>query len=113
MTDKTEAAGGTFSWMSSPQYLAQVGHFFGALSIILAVALLSFSSHLTPHWGPIWWTYGIGVAFASFKEFVFDTSSWGEGDSWSDSLMDWTFYMLGGGAGLGLAAWAAATFSCC
>ena len=28
----------------------------------------------------------------------------GEGDSWSDSLMDWSFYMLGAGLAMGLAA---------
>ncbi len=66
-------------------------------------------------WNPILITLGIGVGAATYKEFVFDTSllknlpvigKWaffqGEGDSWSDSLMDWSFYMLGGGIGMGI-----------
>jgi hypothetical protein len=87
-----------FSWMSSPQYLAQAGHFFGALSVILVAALFSTS------WEPIWWVFGTGIATASFKEFVFDVAPWGEGDSWFDSIMDWTFYVLGGSTGMVLAA---------
>ena len=83
--------------MSNPQYLAQVGHFFGALSVVLVAALFG-------DWTAIWWAFGTGVVLASAKEFVFDTATWGEGDSWSDSLMDWSFYMLGGGVGL-LLAW--------
>jgi hypothetical protein len=90
-----------FDWMSTPQYLAQVGHFFGALSFILIATLFSFLSGAG--WPPILITFGFGVALSSFKEFVFDTSSRGEGDSWADSFMDWSFYMLGGGVGMGLA----------
>jgi hypothetical protein len=93
---------GSFDWMSNPQYLAQVGHFFGAYFVISIPATIVMLLE-----APTWYTYawfGIGVAAASYKEFVFDTSLFGvgEGDSWSDSLMDWAFYMLGGGIGLGL-----------
>jgi hypothetical protein len=84
--------------MSNPQYLAQIGHFFGACTVILIAAL--FSVGLVP----ILWTLGIGLVLAALKEFVFDTASWGEGDSWSDSVMDFAFYALGGLVGLGLAA---------
>lgn len=97
-------SGGSFDWMSSPQYLAQVGHFLGAACLILVASL--FAIVMRAGWGPIWWTYAAGVAAASFKEFVFDTASWGEADSWADSIMDWSFYMLGGLVGLGLSAWA-------
>jgi len=89
-----------FDWMSNPQYLAQVGHFFGAFFVIIIPSTIV----MLMEW-PLWYTgiwFGIGVAAASFKEFVFDTSSWGEGDSWSDSLMDWCFYILGVGVGLGI-----------
>jgi hypothetical protein len=88
-----------FDWMSNPQYLAQVGHFLGAGGLIVTAGLFSGAA-----WLPVLVTFGIGVAAASFKEFVFDVASWGEGDSWSDSFMDWAFYMLGGGVGMGLVA---------
>ena len=91
-----------FNWMSNPQYLAQVGHFLGAGGLIVTAAL--FSMAVGAGWTPTLITLGVGVAAATVKEFVFDVASWGEGDSWSDSLMDWSFYMLGGGAGMGLAA---------
>ena len=87
-----------FGWMSNPQYLAQVSHFLGGTLLIVIAAL--FAETLIP----VYITLGCGVAAATFKEFVFDVSSWGEGDSWSDSIMDWAFYMLGGAVGMGLAA---------
>lgn len=86
-----------FAWMSSPQYLAQVGHFFGAYSLVLTTA--TFASPEV-----FWIVFVLAVLAASFKEFVFDVSSWGEGDSWSDSVQDWFFYMVGGAAALGVAA---------
>lgn len=95
---------GAFDWMSSPQYLAQIGHFLGAACLVLTASLFAIVTRAG--WAPIWWAYGIGVLLASFKEFVFDVASWGEGDSWGDSLMDWSFYMLGGLVGLGLSWWA-------
>jgi len=100
----TQAANNWTTFMSNPQYLAQVGHFLGALSLILLASLLAIV--LGEGWVPIFWTLGIGVAAATFKEFVFDVSAWGEGDSWSDSIMDWSFYMLGGAVGMGLSWWA-------
>jgi hypothetical protein len=93
-----------WSWMSSPQYLAQVGHFLGGVSLILIASL--FSIVLGAGWIPIFWTLGIGIVAASLKEFVFDLASWGEGDTLSDSIMDWSFYMLGGLVGMGLSWWA-------
>jgi ABC-type nickel/cobalt efflux system permease component RcnA len=87
----------SFGWMSNPQYLAQVGHFLGAYSLVLTSAVF-----LSP--GTFWVVFVIAVIAATFKEFVFDVASWGEGDSWADSAMDWAFYMLGGVVGLGAAA---------
>jgi len=86
-----------FDWMSSPQYLAQVGHFFGATTVVVTSGLLSMAA--SAGWGPVFATIGVGLAVASVKEFVFDVAAWGEGDSWADSLMDWTFYVLGAAAG--------------
>ncbi len=91
----------SFDWMSSPQYLAQVGHFLGGLALVFVFGVFL---------GPLamWLTLGVGLGVAAFKEFVFDTASWGEGDSWSDSAMDFAFYLLGGLAGMGLFLWAVA-----
>ena len=93
-----------FGWMSNPQYLAQVGHFLGGVTVITIATL--FSIVFGAGWVPVLITLGVGVLAASYKEFIFDTSVFGvgEGDSWSDSLMDWSFYMLGGGFAMGLAA---------
>ena len=78
------------SWMSNPQYLAQVGHFFGAACLLFTVRLFSASK------ASLLWTLLIGLLIAGLKEFVFDTSSWGEGDSFAHSAMDFSFYLLGG-----------------
>lgn len=92
--DKTEATH-AFDWMSNPQYLAQVGHFLGGLSVVFVLG--AFGGHTV-----MWVTLGLGLFVAALKEFVFDTASWGEGDSWSDSAMDFAFYLLGGLLGMGL-----------
>jgi hypothetical protein len=94
----------SFAWMSNPQYLAQVGHFLGGVALIVVAALFSIAR--CAGWTPTLVTLGVGVAAATFKEFVFDVAPWGEGDSWSDSLMDWSFYVLGGAVGTGLAGYA-------
>jgi hypothetical protein len=80
-----------FSWMSNPQYLAQVAH-------VLAGALFVFAGGVL--FGAVGWAMIAGAVAAAFKEFVFDTASWGEGDSWSDSAMDFAFYVIGGFLGL-------------
>lgn len=93
-----------WSWMSNPQYLAQIGHFLGGALVVVTSTL--FAMVLGAGWAPTLVTLGIGVVLASLKEFVFDVAPWGEGDTWSDSIMDWSFYMLGGGVGMGLALFA-------
>ena len=95
---------GSFAWMSSVQYLAQAAHTLGALAVILAAGL--FSLVCGGGWDPVWTTFGVGIALAAGKEFGFDVAPWGEGDSWSDSLLDFAFYVLGGLFGLALVAWA-------
>lgn len=83
-----------FSWMSNPQYLAQVGHFLGGTLAVFVSSVF---------WGETGClrALAIGVVLAAFKEFVIDTSllGFGEGDSWSDSLMDFSFYVIGGATG--------------
>ena len=84
--------------MSNTQYLAQAAHVLGGASLILTAALLSNSR--CAGWTPIMITLVVGIVLASLKEFVFDIIY--EKDSWSDSLMDWTFYLLGGAVGVGV-----------
>lgn len=83
--------------MSAPQYLAQVGHFLGG-ALAVFVASVFWGEH-----GALL-ALAIGAGVAALKEFVLDTSllGFGEGDSWSDSLMDFSFYVIGGAAGFGL-----------
>lgn len=86
------------SWMSDPQYLAQVGHFLGGASLILLTALFSMAKHVG--FEPIGAILGLGMLVAGFKEFWFDIRY--EHDSWKNSAMDFAFYVFGGIAGTGL-----------
>ena len=98
----TQSASEWTAWMSDPQYLAQAAHFLGAVGVIVTATLFSVVLHAG--WAPIMWTLGTGIVLVTVKEFIVDiNTAWGEGDSWLDSLMDWSFYMLGGGIGMGLA----------
>jgi hypothetical protein len=95
------------NWMSNPQYLAQVGHFFGASSLILAVHLYSYAHHGGLRL-PLY-VYGIGSCLAAAKEFWFDIVF--EKDSWADSAVDFFFYVLGGFAALMMATYVEGGFS--
>jgi len=86
-----------WNWESNSQYLAQIGHFLGAALFVLVAGTF---------WGPPlpWGIIAIGVAVATLKEFLLDLlpSPYGEGDSFVDSIVDWTFYILGGVVGSAL-----------
>jgi len=84
------------SWMSNPQYLAQVSHFLGGASLILLTALFSLARHRG--WYPVEIAFVAGFLVAALKEFWFDIVF--EHDSWTDSLMDFAFYVAGGGIGV-------------
>ena len=71
--------------MNDPQYLAQVGHFLGGGSILL-VACVFLGAH------------------AAIKEFWYDMHYELPKQTWGDSAMDFTFYLLGACAGFGLVA---------
>ncbi len=74
------------TWMNNPQYLAQVGHFFGAYSLILSASLL------TPHWA---YVVAIGVVAAAIKEFWYDMTYELPYQTFWASFMDFGFYVLG------------------
>ncbi len=88
---RAEIKPGPFAWMSSSQYLAQIGHFLGAYSLLLSTCFL----------GASFLVLGIMtaafIALAAWKEFVFDLAAppKGEGDTFADSAMDFGFYCLG------------------
>ncbi len=86
-----------WSWESNPQYLAQVGHFLGGLTIVFVLG--AFNGRAT-----MWWAYVIVISATAAKEFLWDVAKppYGEGDSWPDSLMDWAFWVLGSSAGAAL-----------
>lgn len=85
-----------FSFMKNEQYLAQVGHLLGGATLIETAGI--FALVRGAGWPPIWWTLAIGIIAASLKEFVFDILV--EKDGWPNSIMDWTFYILGGAVGI-------------
>jgi hypothetical protein len=89
------------TWENNPQYLAQVGHFLGGAIVIVLAAL--FSIVLGAGWLPILITLGVGIAAAAFKEFYLDRRP-PENDSFANSTMDFSFYMLGAAVGVGLTA---------
>ena len=80
-------------WMHNPQYLAQVGHFFGAYSVTLTSFMLS--SH---------WHYVLlaGIVNGLVKEFWYDLKFELPKQSLADSTMDFVFYFLGMCAALGV-----------
>ncbi|HYX20484.1 MAG TPA: DUF1653 domain-containing protein [Thermoanaerobaculia bacterium] len=85
----------TNTWMNSPQYLAQIGHFLGGASImILATIFFGFVA---------WWIAFAAVAVAAaIKEFWYDARYELPKQTFGDNLMDFAFYALGSGAGAGV-----------
>ncbi len=78
------------TWMNNPQYLAQIGHFFGAYSIVITAYMI-----LGPHW------FYVAIAlflYAVVKEFWWDMVYELPKQTWGDSIMDFVFYMLGMGS---------------
>ncbi len=97
MTDSTRSTTPTktswYSFMTNVQYLAQIGHFFGALCVVFLMGTFCGSHGL-------WYTFGIGLVYATLKEFVFDIRI--EKDTWANSVMDFSFYVFGGLVAVGL-----------
>jgi len=83
-------------WMNNPQYLAQVGHFFGAFSVVLICALFG-GMHAV--------LISLPCVFvgALIKEYWYDMRYELPRQSFSDSSMDFVFFCAGAAAGLGLA----------
>jgi len=80
------------SWMNNSQYLAQVGHFFGAYAVVLTTAAFAKS------WYVVLPVIGIGIVVAAVKEFWYDLKYELPKQSFLDSFEDFAFYMLGAGA---------------
>ena len=85
------------TWMNNPQYLAQVGHCLGALSLMLFATLF---------WGMrgAYAMVGVGIGVAAAKEFWYDMVYELPKQTWADSWMDFGFYMVGAAVGLGVMA---------
>lgn len=77
------------SWMTNSTYLAQIGHFLGAYSLILTVTLCCHDI-LT-----LVVTTALGEVFVGLKEFWYDMKYELPKQTFWDSLLDWTFYQLG------------------
>ncbi len=82
--------------MNKPQYLAQVGHSLGGCLAVVCAAFF---------WGlpAVWIALAVGVPLAALKEFWYDLRYERPKQTWSDSAMDFGFYLLGAAVGVGLA----------
>jgi hypothetical protein len=80
----------TNKWMNDPTFLAQSAHFFGAMATIMTVA------HFTGRTGGLI-TAGVFTAAAIVKEFWYDLKYELPKQSFADSFLDFTFYMVGVG----------------
>lgn len=87
------------TWMNNPQYLAQVGHLFGAGFVLVVTGMLSLA--LGAGWAPVLAVLVAGVALAALKEFWYDMKWELPRQTWGDSLMDFAFYVLGALVGVG------------
>jgi hypothetical protein len=78
----------TNSWMNNPTFLAQSAHFFSAISAVMICAYF---------WGKPG-AFSAAIAFfilAFFKEFWYDLEFELPIQTFTDSLLDFSFYLLG------------------
>ena len=93
--------------MNNPQYLAQVGHFLGGVSVMLLslVATLVWADGALE---PCVYAFFGGLLAAAIKEFWYDLRYELPKQTIDDSAMDFSFYALGGVAGGAVCAFALA-----
>jgi hypothetical protein len=84
------------SWMNNPQYLAQLGHTLGAA---LVVVLAAFFGGMNAAWIAL----PCVIVAAAVKEYWYDATYELPRQSFADNTMDFGFFCLGAGVGLGLA----------
>jgi hypothetical protein len=87
-------------WMNNPQYLAQVGHFLGGCLLLVLSALVCAT--LGVGWHPSVFVFLAGCIAAALKEFWYDMKYELPRQTWSDSIMDFTFYVIGGCVGFNI-----------
>lgn len=85
----------TNTWMNNPTFLAQTAHFFGAVSVIM------ISNHFWDAKG-MWIVASIFVVLAFIKEFWYDLTFELPKQTLIDSVLDFTFYILGIVSAIGL-----------
>lgn len=78
----------TNSWMNDPTYLAQSAHFFGAITAVMIASYF---------WGKkgCLWAAGIFATAATIKEFWYDLNFELPKQTFWDSTLDYTFYLVG------------------
>ena len=90
------------TWMNNPQYLAQVGHTLGGVTIV-TMSCIAFGFH-------VGWIVALIVLIATaIKEFWYDMKYELPKQSWSDSTMDFAFWQIGQAIGM-TAMWAASYY---
>jgi len=86
-------------WMNDPQYLAQIGHFFGGYALMVTTIFVctALGTGLTP----IVVVLGLWIAYGLGKEFWYDMRYELPRQTWKDSGQDFAFLVLGAVVGLG------------
>ena len=78
----------TNTWMNDPTFLAQSAHFFGAIATTMVMSYLFGKKG-----GLI--TVGLFTAVAAVKEFWYDLVYELPKQTFGDSALDFTFYLVG------------------
>jgi hypothetical protein len=83
------------TWMNNPQYLAQLGHSLGACLVMVVAGMFGgmFAA---------WIALPSIVVAALIKEYWYDATYEVPTQTFADNTMDFGFFCLGAGVGLGI-----------
>jgi hypothetical protein len=81
--------------MNNPNFLAQMAHFLGG-ALLITLSGLFFGVY------GMWAALITGILLAAIKEFWYDMVYELPKQTWGDSILDFTFYVVGGLAGIGI-----------
>ena len=85
-----------FAWMTNPEFIAQAAHALTGYGVALTAAYFGWS---------LWLAAALFVAYAALKEFWFDLNFETPKQTIWDSMLDFTFYLVGLAIGLGVVQW--------
>lgn len=85
----------TNRWMNDPRYLAQVGHFLGAYSLVFTVHHFT-NTRITGY------VFIAGITAAALKEFWYDANYELPKQTSFDNWLDFSMYVAGGVVGFAI-----------